>query len=133
MKHDRENSPTKASEDPYSQRRHKEQKVLVVSLSNTVINPGTMVVKTLRGESNNKREIKKWYIRMKEGEGCKGCCSQLVRMSHLDTVVTDATVGASWRTVELACLTPLHLHLDTIDINDLVKWLTKIIFLICML
>ena len=49
MKHDRENSPTKASEDPYSQRRHKEQKILVVSLSNTVINPGTVVVKTLRG------------------------------------------------------------------------------------
>ena len=76
------------------------------------------------------------YVSMnerREGEGCKGYCSQLVRMSHLDTVVTDATVGASWRTVELACLTPLHLHLDTIDINDLVKWLTKIIFLICML
>ena len=67
------------------------------------------------GENNNKRETKK-RVRREWGR-CKGCCSQLVRMSHLDTVVTDATVGASWRTVELACLTPLHLHLDTIDIN----------------
>ena len=54
-------------------------------------------------------------------------------MTHLNTVVTDATVRASWRTIKLACLTPLHLHLDIIDINDLVQWLTKIIFLICVL
>ena len=48
VKHDRENSPTKASEDPYSQRGHKEQKILVVSLSNTVINPGTVVIEALK-------------------------------------------------------------------------------------
>ena len=48
VKHDRENSPAKTSEDPYSQGGHKKQKVLVVSLSNTVINPGTVMIKTLK-------------------------------------------------------------------------------------
>ena len=56
MKHDRENSPTKASEDPYSQGGHKEKKVLVVPLSNTVINPGTVVIKALR-EREREREV----------------------------------------------------------------------------
>ena len=55
MEHDRENSPTKASEDPYSQGGHKEKKVLVVPLSNTVINPGTVVIKALR-EREKERE-----------------------------------------------------------------------------
>ena len=56
VKHDRENSPTKASEDPYSQRCHKKQKVLVVSLPNTVINPGTVVIKTLREREREREE-----------------------------------------------------------------------------
>ena len=61
MKEYRENSPTKASENPYSQGSHKQKKVLVISLSNTVINPGTVVIKALRrgervGEGRKERE-----------------------------------------------------------------------------
>ena len=41
MEHDRENSPTKASEDPYSQRGHKEKKVhldiIVPTISRAVL------------------------------------------------------------------------------------------------
>ena len=48
MKGDGEDSPAKAGQDPYSQGGHKEQKVLVVSLSHTVIDPGTVVVEALR-------------------------------------------------------------------------------------
>ena len=48
MKCDGKDSPAESSQDPHSQRRHKEEKVLVVSLSNAVINPGTVVVKRLQ-------------------------------------------------------------------------------------
>ena len=49
MKGDGEDSPAKAGQDPYSQGGHKEQKVL--SLSYTVIDPGTVVVEALRETS----------------------------------------------------------------------------------
>lgn len=42
-----ENSPTEPGEDPDSQGCHKEEKVLVVSLPYTVIDPRTVVVKAL--------------------------------------------------------------------------------------
>ena len=67
MNHDRENSPIKASEYPHSQGGHKEQKVLVVSLSNTVINPGTVVIKALR-----KRERERDIIWGGGGGGGRG-------------------------------------------------------------
>ena len=67
VNHDRKNSPTKASEDPYSQGGHKEQKILVVSLSNTVINPGTVVIKALK-----KRERERERERLFGGGGGGG-------------------------------------------------------------
>ena len=55
--------------------------------------------------------------------------------AHLDTctVVTDAAMRASWLTVELASLTPFHLDLHAIDIDDLVERLTEVIFFISLL
>ena len=53
--------------------------------------------------------------------------------AHLDTVVTDAAMRASWWTVELASLTPFHLDLHAIDIDDLVERLTEVIFFISLL
>ena len=67
MKCDGEDSPAKSSQYPHGQRRHKEEKVLVVSLSNAVINPGTVVIKRLQ---ENQRVCA--YNRLQLGRICIG-------------------------------------------------------------
>lgn len=50
---------------------------------------------------------------------------------HLHTVVTDAAVGTTRGSVELAAVTPLHLDLHTIDGDDPVQRMSAVILLIC--
>ena len=55
------------------------------------------------------------------------CCA------YLNAVVADAAVGAARWSVELARLTPLHLDLRSVDVNDLVERLSKVILLVRIL
>lgn len=53
--------------------------------------------------------------------------------THLNTVVTDRTVGAAWRPVEAAGWTPLHPDLDPSDLHRLVQWSAEIVFFVLVL
>lgn len=52
------------------------------------------------------------------------------KKTHLNTIVTNTTMWTTWWSVKLASVTPLHTHCDTININILVQWNSKIILLI---
>ena len=60
----------------------------------------------------------------------QGLRLQNKQQTHLHTVITYTAVGAARRPVELAGLTPLHLHLRPIHLYHPVEWLTEIILLI---
>ena len=49
MEHNREDSPRKATQDEHSERDDKEEEVLVVPATDTVVHPRTVVVKLLEG------------------------------------------------------------------------------------
>ncbi len=50
--------------------------------------------------------------------------------ADLHTVITDATVGAAWRSVEMTGGTPLHPHLNTLDVHVLVQRSAELVVLV---
>lgn len=48
----------------------------------------------------------------------------------LNTVVTDAAVGAAWRAVEVAGGTPFHPYLDSFNLHVLVEWSSEVVVFI---
>lgn len=53
--------------------------------------------------------------------------------AHLHTVITDAAVGAAWRSVEMAGRAPLHPHLDALHVHVLVQRSAELIILVFIL
>lgn len=53
--------------------------------------------------------------------------------AHLHTVVADAAVGAARRPVEAAGGTPLHAHLDALDLHGFVKGRPEVVFFVFIL
>jgi hypothetical protein len=45
----------------------------------------------------------------------------MLKLTHLDAVVADWTVGTPWRPVELAGDAPLHANRDSVDLDVPVK------------
>lgn len=56
-----------------------------------------------------------------------------VMVKLLHTIVTDTAVGTSRRTVETAGGTPLHAHLDALNLHRFVKGSSEVVFLVFIL
>jgi len=117
------------------ERQQEEEEVAVIAAPNAVVDPGTVMVKLLQVGRRHSEEL-----------GCQGLLPVLhiqlyVEMKrhrdpavpHLHTVVADAAVGAARRPVEAAGRTPLHAHLNALDLHRLVERSSEVVLLVLVL
>lgn len=104
--------------------QQEEEEVAVVPPADAVVDPGAVVVKVLRVESQT--QLLKQPFRFSR-------VSKFGVNTHLHAVVTDTAVGAARRPVEVTGGAPLHPDLNALDLHILVERRSEIIVLVLVL